>query len=551
MPSKTWVRGTVVVVVLLAILMAVGYAFILWEGSSTREAAPAWEKSVAQWLLHQTVPAEDRRAPNPLLQHPDPADVTAGQQLFLQRCELCHAHDGSGVTNLGAGQYPHPPDLRSAAIQSQSDGELRYHIRNGVRHTGMPSWTLPERDLWQLVLYVRDLPKTARVRVGVGERPDVGGSTYVGSRACEKCHQDLYARWKKTLMANIVRDPREHPEAITPDLSKADPLVTFTASDVALVYGSKWKQRYFKRVGDDYFPMPAQWDVTHQLWRPYFVKAGTDWWASLYPPDNMQRPTGPLCDGCHSVNYDIKTKTVTEWNVGCERCHGPGSRHAEHPMAMNIVNPARLDYVQANDVCISCHSQGKPLANPFGGRYYDWPVGYEVGKRLGDFWKLEEFKPGEQTFTHFAEGSAHKNRMQGNDFVQSLMYTRGVTCFSCHDAHGTPNAGLLRAPGNAVCLACHGPATQNGPRAASIEAHSHHKAGSPGNECAACHMPKIAQTIADVNVRVHTFRFITPAQTAALKIPNACDACHEDKPAGWSAATLRNWSERSPWRMGQ
>jgi len=41
----------------------------------------------------------------------------------------------------------------------------------------------------------------------------------------------------------------------------------------------------------------------------------------------MQRPTGPTCDGCHSVDYDIHTKKVLEWNVGCERCHGPGSDH--------------------------------------------------------------------------------------------------------------------------------------------------------------------------------------------------------------------------------
>ena len=63
-----------------------------------------------------------------------------------------------------------------------------------------------------------------------------------------------------------------------------------------------------RKIGDDYFPLPAQWDIAHQIWRPYFVRNGTDWWASLYPPDNMKRPTGPLCDGCHSVNYDIKTK---------------------------------------------------------------------------------------------------------------------------------------------------------------------------------------------------------------------------------------------------
>ena len=93
--------------------------------------------------------------------------------------------------------------------------------------------------------------------------------------------------------------------------------------------------------------------------------------------------------------------------------------------------------MHANDTCIQCHSQGQPLTNPIEGRYYDWPVGFRVGLNLSDFWKLEEHEPGKTTFTHFADGTAHKNRMQGNDFVQSVMYTRGVTCFSCHDVHGT------------------------------------------------------------------------------------------------------------------
>ena len=151
-------------------------------------------------------------------------------------------------------------------------------------------------------------------------------------------------------MANVVRDPKEHPDAIIPDLSTPNPLVTFNKNDIAFVYGSKWKQRYFKRVGDDYYPLPAQWDINHKVWRAYFVREGTDWWVPHYPPDNMKRPTGPLCDGCHSVNYNIETKTVTEWNVGCEKCHGPGAAHARQPSRINIVNPARMDTVHANDV---------------------------------------------------------------------------------------------------------------------------------------------------------------------------------------------------------
>ncbi len=56
-------------------------------------------------------------------------------------------------------------------------------------------------------------------------------------------------------MANVVRDPKIHPDAIIPDLSKPDPLVKFTKEEIAFVYGSKWKQRYFTKKGDDYYPL--------------------------------------------------------------------------------------------------------------------------------------------------------------------------------------------------------------------------------------------------------------------------------------------------------
>jgi predicted CXXCH cytochrome family protein len=373
--------------------------------------------------------------------------------------------------------------------------------------------------------------------------------TYVGSTVCRPCHTEIFDRWKKTRMANVVRDPRIDPAAILPDFSHPDPLVKFQKSDIAFVYGSKWKQRYFTKIGDDYFVFPAQWDITNQVWRPYFVKNGTDWWATLYPPDNMKRPTGPLCDGCHSVNYDVETKTVSEWNVGCERCHGAGSDHAAHPSRTNILNPARLDFVQANDICIQCHSQGRPLKNPIEGRYYDWPVGFKPGLRLQDFWRLEEHRLGETTFTHFADGTAHKNRMQGNDFVQSVMYTRGVKCFSCHDAHGTQNDALLLKPASVMCLECHGPNSPMGPHTATLEEHTHHTAGSPGSDCVGCHMPRIEQTIADVNVRAHTFRFISPAMTDAYKIPNPCVKCHRDRTNAWATAQIESWRTVSPWRV--
>jgi predicted CXXCH cytochrome family protein len=126
-----------------------------------------------------------------------------------------------------------------------------------------------------------------------------------------------------------------------------------------------------------------------------------------------------------------------------------------------------------------------------------------------------------------------------------------VTCFSCHDPHGTANQALLRKPINEVCSSCHGVNTQNGPHAPSIEVHTHHALNSPGSQCVACHMPKIEQTVANVNVASHTFHFVTPSETDSLKIPNACNACHKDKDTAWATQVLASWKDRSPWRVSQ
>ncbi len=351
-------------------------------------------------------------------------------------------------------------------------------------------------------------------------------------------------------MANVVRDPRTHPDAIIPDLS-TNIVSKFTADQVAFVYGSIWKQRYFTRVGNDYFPLPVQWDIGTHKWLPYHVPSrGADWWARFYPPDNMQRPTGPTCDGCHSVGYDIHTKQVAEWNVGCERCHGPGSAHIQHPTRGNIVNPANMDAVAANDVCIQCHSQGRPLVNPIQGKYYDWPVGYQVGIHLHDYWKLEDCKLGQTSFYYLPDCTAHKNRMQGNDFVQSVMYRHQITCSSCHDVHGTKNYAQLIKPANQICLDCHGPLSTNGPHEATLELHTHHKSGSSGSECVGCHMPKIeSEGVPGANVHAHTFRFISPEMTTKYNIPNPCTSCHTDRSNVWAQVALGRWAGHNPWQV--
>jgi hypothetical protein len=108
---------------------------------------------------------------------------------------------------------------------------------------------------------------------------------------------------------------------------------------------------------------------------------------------------------------------------------------------------------------------------------------------------------------------------------------------------------MVKEKGNGLCLTCHGLNKQAGPRAATLEEHTHHAANSPGSSCVACHMPAIAQQIADVNVRSHTFHFTSPVQTSQLKIPNACNVCHTDKTPDWAEEALKTWTDRSPWRV--
>ena len=146
------------VVAVFAAILGVLYARAIPGLSSARTEPPAAETLLATWLLHQSVPSGASTSVNPA---PDPSDVAAGKELFRDKCETCHGYDGSGKTPIGSNEFPRVPTLRSAAIAATSDGELFYHIRNGIRNTGMPAWDLPDPKIWQLVAFIRNLPKVA------------------------------------------------------------------------------------------------------------------------------------------------------------------------------------------------------------------------------------------------------------------------------------------------------------------------------------------------------------------------------------------------------
>src|ERR1700733_6473240 len=80
--------------------------------------------------------------------------------------------------------------------------------------------------------------------------------------------------------------------------------------------------------------------------------------------------------------------------------------------------------------------------------------------------------------------------------------------------------------------------------------HTHHKDGSPGSQCVACHMPKIeTEGVPGSFVSAHTFKFITPAMTEKYQMPNACTSCHKDKTNAWATDAMSHWSLQSPWTL--
>jgi mono/diheme cytochrome c family protein len=153
----SWV-GALALVALVA--GGVGLALLLKRGVSARAEPWAAEAWVARRLRHLAIPSEARARVNPV---PRTEEIVArGRAHFADHCAVCHGNDGSGDTDFGRGLYPHPPDLREAATQSLSDGEIFWIIRNGVRFTGMPGFgsgpAEADDETWHLVRFIRHLP---------------------------------------------------------------------------------------------------------------------------------------------------------------------------------------------------------------------------------------------------------------------------------------------------------------------------------------------------------------------------------------------------------
>jgi tetratricopeptide (TPR) repeat protein len=290
-------------------------------------------------------------------------------------------------------------------------------------------------------------------------------------------------------------------------------------------------------------------------------------WFHLYPDEaithkdalHWTRPSfnwNGMCAECHSTdlqkNYDAGTDsfqtTWSEIDVSCEACHGPASGHidwakrkkserTDDNKGFSFVFDERKDVHWNMDadtgsalrskaresdkeieVCAQCHSRRSAISDD-----------YVPGKPFNDHYVARLLDQD----MYFPDGQIQDEVYVYGSFLQSKMYHKGVTCSDCHEPHSLK----LRQEDNGVCLQCH--------EADKFDTSKHHfhDEGSTGAQCTECHMPARDYMVVDPR-RDHSIRIPRPDLSVKLKIPNACNQCHQDKDDAWSAVQIKKWYEK-------
>lgn len=133
------------------------HRFSFKAGAATVAVLVALAVGTAAWAQGKwEAPAEAKKLKNPL---PKSDKVRAqGKKLAETNCVPCHGTSGKGDGPAAAALPVKPADWTSAAVQSESDGEIFWKISNG--RGPMPPWkSLPENERWALVHHIRTLKK--------------------------------------------------------------------------------------------------------------------------------------------------------------------------------------------------------------------------------------------------------------------------------------------------------------------------------------------------------------------------------------------------------
>ena len=337
-----------------------------------------------------------------------------------------------------------------------------------------------------------------------------------------------------------------------------------TVFEIKYTFGVEPLQQYLVEFADGRLQaLSLAWDS-----RP--KDKGGQRWFHLYPNEaikhddtlhwtKLNQNWNFMCAECHSTgvrkNYDAANdRFATTWaeiSVGCEACHGQGSRHVDWVRAQqswwpfgkredprkgllvwfderrDVVWPidSKTGNAQRNfppatlrkevETCGLCHARRAGFSE-------DWIP----GRWLSDTHVVSPLTRG----LYHADGQMLDEVYNYGSFKQSKMFARGVTCSDCHEPHGAK----LRAAGDGACLQCHASDKYE------AVAHRRHAGTTPALTCVSCHMPVRTYMVVDRR-HDHSFRIPRPDLSVKLGTPNACNDCHNDKSAQWAASAVEHW----------
>jgi hypothetical protein len=188
--------------------------------------------------------------------------------------------------------------------------------------------------------------------------------------------------------------------------------------------------------------MPLAWNQRTRAWVP--------------APDYNTGQDGTwskACAGCHEAGLTLAVDAngfVTRYSsasadIGCEKCHGPGSAHVSGGGdAQLIVNPRYLTAQAEREVCAQCHSQGVSSTSPAGAFGFAWNDTATVGggnfipgvHQLSDFMAGPAY--GDPNF-YWPYGFPSADHLTSIDFGASVHANNAyekLTCADCHSGHG-------------------------------------------------------------------------------------------------------------------
>lgn len=407
---------------------------------------------------------------------------------------------------------------------------------------------------------------------------------FVGSERCAQCHEAENKQWQQSHHAKSMMLPSaENVLGDFNDLKVTFKEVTthFTQTEkgyyittqntekkqhtykVEFTFGYTPLQQYLIDIGDGKL---QAFDIA---WDSRSSAEGGQRWFKLLPNEDTSTESpfhwskqlqnwNSRCAQCHSTSLNKGFNpverhyetTFTEVNVACESCHGAGKDHVNRVISGEYVKGVNTGFNTALEqtrkfifegnsptakpqgertsaqinACGGCHSRRQVIGeiNP-ANNYHD-----QYSLRLLD-------DP-----LYYADGQVQDEVFVLGSFLQSKMYTSGVTCSNCHNAH----TGEVKAQDNSLCTQCHLTSKYN------IEQHTHHKTDSPGAVCINCHMP--ATTYMEVDDRRdHSFSIPAPQHSAKLKNPNACSSCHKAQSSEWAFKAIESWGKQTPNYFGR